>query len=625
MAASPKPGLLRALGDGLANAISGVGTRADRRRHSRYIMVPVDQAEVEASYRGGWLGRKVHDLPPFDMTRAGRNWQAKKEQIDLLEAEERRLAVWPKLRRALILARLYGGAALILGVGDAAPEAPLPANIGKAGLKYLNVVSRHQLSFPDGLETDPTSEFYGQPRFWQMQGGRLSVKIHPSRVIPFVGQPLPEGALITTHEFWGDPLLQIIKDAIANADTAQGGIAALIDEAKIDTLSIPGLTELVSTAAGEQRLTNRINVANAAKSTLNTRIIDKEEEWDTRQINFAGLPDIIETYLQIVAAATDIPVTRLLGTSAKGLNATGEGDNDNYDEMIRARQKMDLGPCIDRLDALLIPSALGATPADIYYEFAPLEEPDPKENAAIEKSRAETVKIYADAGVVPDVALAKATQNAMVESGQWPGLDAALAEAEAAGDIAPIMEEPAEPDPAAVPQAGQNPANPPRRRAANDAAPRTLYVSRKVINAAEVIRWAKAQGFKTTLAANDLHVTVAFSRTPVDWLTVGTTWSGEKDGKLTVSPGGARIVEPLGDKGAVVLLFSASELSWRHEEIKRAGASFDYDQYQPHITISYDAGDLDLSTVEPYRGQIVLGPEIFEEVKEDWEQGITEA
>jgi uncharacterized protein len=106
---------------------------------------------------------------------------------------------------------------------------------------------------------------------------------------------------------------------------------------------------------------------------------------------------------------------------------------------------------------------------------------------------------------------------------------------------------------------------------------------------------------------------------------VGTTWSGEKDGKLTVSPGGARIVEPLGDKGAVVLLFSASELSWRHEEIKRAGASFDYDQYQPHITISYDAGDLDLSTVEPYRGQIVLGPEIFEEVKEDWEQGITEA
>ena len=29
--------------------------------------------------------------------------------------------------------------------------------------------------------------------------------------------------------------------------------------------------------------------------------------------------------------------------------------------------------------------------------------------------------------------------------------------------------------------------------------------------------------------------------------------------------------------------------------------------------------------IEPYRGKIVLGPEIFEEVKEDWKAGIKEA
>ena len=60
-----------------------------------------------------------------------------------------------------------------------------------------------------------------------------------------------------------------------------------------------------------------------------------------------------------------------------------------------------------------------------------------------------------------------------------------------------------------------------RKRAANDAAPRTLYVSRKLLNAKAVIAWAKSQGFETTLPAADMHVTIAFSQTPVDWMAVG--------------------------------------------------------------------------------------------------------
>jgi hypothetical protein len=52
------------------------------------------------------------------MTREWRDWQAEKEQITAIEAEEKRLAIRPKTRKALTWARLYGGAALILGFGD---------------------------------------------------------------------------------------------------------------------------------------------------------------------------------------------------------------------------------------------------------------------------------------------------------------------------------------------------------------------------------------------------------------------------------------------------------------------------------------------------------------------------
>lgn len=46
--------------------------------------------------------------------------------------------------------------------------------------------------------------------------------------------------------------------------------------------------------------------------------------------------------------------------------------------------------------------------------------------------------------------------------------------------------------------------------------------------------------------------------------------------------------------------------------------------YRPHVTIGRDAPDIDLSKIEPYRGNIVLGPEQFEEVDDEWRAGVSE-
>lgn len=159
------------------------------------------------------------------------------------------------------------------------------------------------------------------------------------------------------------------------------------------------------------------------------------------------------------------------------------------------------------------------------------------------------------------------------------------------------------------------------------AAPKTLYVRRNVTNAAEIIKWAKGQGFKTTLPAAEMHVTITYSRAPVDWLKMGDPivyGPADDDGSLHIPPGPARVVEPLGDKGAVVLMFTSSALSWRHEDMIQNGASWDYPGYQPHISITYDGTGMDLSKVKAYTGKIILGPEIFEEVQENWMDTITE-
>lgn len=622
-------GVVQHIRDRLTNVMSGMGTTVDRRGASFYNFMPISMAEAEAAYRTSWLVRKIVDVPPFDMTREWRDWQTDGSNIEKLEAEEKRLKLKAKAQRGLVLARLFGGAGLILGTDDVQTEQPLrPDSVRKDGLRYVHVLSRNQLN--EGQQRlDPADPWFGQPDFYTITtSAGQQLKLHPSRVVPFIGQKTPEGGVLGTASwFWGDPIMQSIGDAVKNADLAQAGFAGLIDRAAVDVLKLKDLMSQVADDEGNGRISKRLAAFSMGKSNHRAVVLDAEDEWNQMTVNWAGMPDVLMTYLNVVAGAADIPVTRLLGQSPKGLQSNGDGEERDYKDMIRARQGELLAPALDQVDELLIRSALGSRPSDIHYHFAPLSELSEKEAAEVENKNAQTIKTYADTGLIPDVALAAMAKNAIIENGRWPGSEAAFEEA---GDFDPNAQN--DPDQlttleqrvAKMEGRGQIAAND-ALRLIGDAAPRSLYVSRKLLNAAEFIKWAKGQGFETTVPADELHVTVVFSRTAVDWMAMGTPWNEDEQGRLRVPPGGARLVEPLGEKGAVVLLFGSSALSWRHEEMVRNGASHDFDSYQPHVTITYSGSDVDLSKVEQFRGELVFGPELFAEVVDDWEKGLVEA
>lgn len=651
-------GFLALLGDGIANLRSRLGTTFDRQSQNVYFAPILSQQQIEASYRSSWLSRKVHDLVPFEMTRAGREWQAEKDQIEPLEAAEIALDLWSKIEEALRTARLHGGAAIILGVRQGSPNQAVRVDaLLKGSLRYAIVVSRFQLFAPEGFDRDPESDFFGQPAMWEMRGQRGNrVKVHPSRVICFKGAPLPPGTISVSEidQFWGDPLLISIKSAIENADITQAGIATLIHELKQDVISIPGLTELIASDDAEAKISARIEAINWLKSMFSTVLLDRGdgvneasgEKWETRQVSFAQHPELLRAFLGIVAGAADIPVTRLMGESPGGLQSTGKGEQVDFNRMIEAQQKARLAPQLARIDEILIRSTLGSRPPDIYSTFAPLEESDPKEDSENEKREAETVEIYTRTNLIPVDALAKAAVNRLIESGRWPGLDKAIDESKE--DPGEAAQEDAQLGREGLRAANENQAETVGNMEAKgtvtrdqaisllvDASPRPLYVRRQVLNAAEIIAWATkavdkgGAGLATTLDAADLHVTVIYSRTAVDWMKMGQAWDwGDeaRDGKLTIAPGGPRVVETFGsNKVAVVLSFVSNNLWARHEDMKREGASHDFD-YQPHITLTYDPPEgFDPDAVTPYNGRILLGPEIFEQVDEDWGDNRTEA
>lgn len=149
---------------------------------------------------------------------------------------------------------------------------------------------------------------------------------------------------------------------------------------------------------------------------------------------------------------------------------------------------------------------------------------------------------------------------------------------------------------------------------------RTLYVSRKLLNADELISWAHSQGFTQTLTPDDMHVTICFSRTEIDWNVIPPLRA-----RLRVSnTPTARSLRAMGDKGAVGLVFKSELLSERHNDFMLAGASWDWPSYFPHVTLTYRARPENFADIVPFAEPLLFGPEIYAEVVEDWDEKITE-
>jgi cation transport regulator ChaB len=144
-----------------------------------------------------------------------------------------------------------------------------------------------------------------------------------------------------------------------------------------------------------------------------------------------------------------------------------------------------------------------------------------------------------------------------------------------------------------------------------------MFGRRPLENAAEVIAHFKEQGFKTAQLPRDMHVTLAYSKQAVDW-------PDQDDDSVIIRSPRDRAVAALGDGGAIVLKFYSPTLTRRWAELCEHGCAWEHDSFTPHVTITWDAGDVDLSKVEPYKGELRFGPEIFSPIDENWEGMHTE-
>ena len=465
--------------DSLFNLVSGLGTAKDPRTATNFYYRELDRNVLEQMYRSDWLARRLVDLPAEDATREWRSWNGDPKLLQKIDALERKLELQKKLRMALIRSRLYGGGALVLGVDQGNPEDELDFDeVGLGDLKFLVVVNRYELmAGPRIFNVD--SPWYTRPEYYTVStpmfgfygekggsyptgttgGGGLMpnwpqaqapqpilpdknrqtqpadygmVRMHPSRVIEFSGNELPDWRLAPMGGGWGDSILQTVEDSLKDFSMIMGGLAAMINDMKMDVIKVPELSRKLSTAEMTAKTLQRFGLANMAKSSINTLLLDKDEEWNRITTAFGSTPELIKTSMTVACAAGGVPESRVMGnapsTGLQGGTTGGEQDIRNYYDDIASQQKSKYKPMLQPLDVCLQRSATGKFDPSLDYQWNPLYQPSPQEKAATVLAKAQATQVYVTSGLLNEDCLRESVVSQLLQDEVYPGLEDAIDE-----------------------------------------------------------------------------------------------------------------------------------------------------------------------------------------------------
>ena len=381
--------------DGLVNVVSGLGTAKAKRSHNQFsYSVLNDFASLDAAYQTSWLARQIVDVPAEDMTREWRT--IKSDDADVIRAEEDRIGLPAMTSEATSWARLYGGAGILM-LTDQPLDKPLRLDrLKKGSLQRLIVFDRFDMTPSDLNVSNILAANYLQPEFYTIVGG--AQRVHWTHFARFNGAKLPRRQRTQTQG-WGDSELRKCLEDVMDIVASKDGLAELMQEANVDIIKRDNLADELASDQDEA-ITARYALFSQMKSLVNLALLDGQETYDRKTLDLSGAAPVLELLMTWISGAADIPVTRLFGTSAKGLNATGEGDLQNYYNSLSSKRAIQIEPGLRQLDEVIVRSALGSFPEDFNYVWNPLQMLDEEAVARAAKTRAETDTIYLDMGAV---------------------------------------------------------------------------------------------------------------------------------------------------------------------------------------------------------------------------------
>jgi hypothetical protein len=370
-------------------------------------------------YYTSWMARKGVDIPVEDAMRGGFTIKRVDPMISrTLMRRWEHLQGTDKLEMASKQERLLGGCAIMIvasdkKVGDDKALMADPLNMGliaghPGAIHSLNMVDINRISIPNPITDVFDPAFDNPPTYW-VDG----VEVDKSRLIVFDGKPLfgrtTYSILFPTPRVnpagFGESILTTVyEDLIRAVGTSQGAFH-LVNMASVMLIMMQDFSGLQTSKAGQGKITKMQDIANSINMYKGAILDGVDVDVKNLPASFGSVPELVTTFVNMLAAAWDIPATRFTGQSPGGLNATGQSDLENYYNMVQSFRERRLVPRIKQLMKILAIQEFGMEQGsriadEMDIEFKPLWNLDTKSEAEASKAWLDGIMPLLDRGCI---------------------------------------------------------------------------------------------------------------------------------------------------------------------------------------------------------------------------------
>lgn len=355
-------------------------------------------AEIMAQH---WLIEKACTMPALDASRNGYTvtvndgqTDVKAQVLDAIKQADKKFRINYHLVEAVHKNRIFGVRIIMFKIeypGQDPKYYEKPFNIdGVKPGSYKGIVQVDPYWITPELDmaaaADPASMFFYEPTWWQINGRR----VHRTHLVILRNGEVGD-ILKPTYFYGGISVPQKMYERVYAAERTANEAPLLALSKRTAVIS----TDTSAAILKPGKLIQRMKQAQALRNNYATTIIDAErEKYEQFDTSLNDVDAVIWTQYQICSSIADMPSTKLLGTTLKGFNATGEFEENSYHETLKSIQTHFMTPLLDRHHLLLIYSEIvpkfKVAPFDITHVWKPLDSTTAKGKAENNKLKMET-------------------------------------------------------------------------------------------------------------------------------------------------------------------------------------------------------------------------------------------
>lgn len=386
-----------------------------------------------------WLVDKACTMPARDATRSGyeitvnNGTQIEPEVLDEMRKLDKRFKITATAREFVRNCRIFGIRIALFKVDSVDPDYYLkpfnPDGVTPGSYKGISQVDPYWITpeLDGDAAANPASIHFYEPTFWRINGKRY----HRSHLVIIKTCEVAD-VLKPTYFYGGVPLPQRIYERIYAAERTANEAPQLALTKRLLTLKV----DLAAATATQGKLEKNLENFASLRDNYGVKVVGGDEEISQTDTSLSDMDALIMTQYQLVAAIAEVPATKLLGTTPKGFQSTGEYEEANYHEFLESIQEHDVRPLVERHHLLCVRSYIapqfGIPVFETTITFNELDAETAAEKSDRQLKDSTTAKNYSDAGAVDGVDI----RNKLIadpDSG-YSGMDPALPEDATKGD-----------------------------------------------------------------------------------------------------------------------------------------------------------------------------------------------